>query len=906
MRRWYHRWLVLAIGVIVVGALVPWASAATPPIANSAGNNTALPATSSAMTLSGRGNFSNLKVTLNQTQDLFNQAVSVTWTGGAPTLKNGAAVLGNFFQIFQCWGNGDGTNTDDPGPSPADCEFGGFESNPGSSPLAGILASADGFTRTISQQGWIGYNPSQGYNDTADGLIWEPFDAVDGTVIKQQANFNNRFSGGNYWQNPYFDIDTSNEDVLAYTAPDGTGSELFQVDTGLEAPGLGCGQSVQPLPGGSTQVPKCWLVVVPRGTGSQENVPAIPGDVSDQFPVQTSPLSPAAWANRISFPLSFVPVGASCPLGADERRIVGSELAVPAVTSWQPTLCAAPGSPPYNYSSISDDQARQQLVSGEVGAPGMAVLSRPIDSSTIDPKNPVVYAPLTLSGITIGFNIERLPSPAIVTSGSDPAEVALATERVQHLYLTPRLVAKLLTESYSYYFFPLVVNLASATPGFEWMTGNPTDIVSDPDFLQFNPEFKELKPGAVGATALVVEQPNSDAAYVLWRWVLSDPEASAWLNGAPDPWGMKVNPYYSTKPQINPSGAFGVPIPETYPASDPYCYQSTTPLVGSTLVPRPLCVLDAHPYANTMATAASQTRQANSGSDTLLNTNPPVTPETSYVKSGPNLPGNRFVMSVTETASAARYGLQEASLSRDGDDTAGRAFVAPDTPGLLAGEAAMMQSADPNVLEANPASKATGAYPLPMLTYAAVAPRGLSSGERNDYAAFISYGVGSGQASGLAFGDLPPGYAPLPSALVKQATTAAALIKSGDPAPAGGGANGAPGGGSSSSTGVSGNHSSNSSGNGAGGGSLDAGGSQNATAANAPGATGGEGNTGGQAQPVAKRTKTPSLAVGVIRYTLPIALIVAVAALGGALSLRQRTAKLHLFSRLRNGPEASG
>ena len=48
-------------------------------------------------------------------------------------------------------------------------------------------------------------------------------------------------------------------------------------------------------------------------------------------------------------------------------------------------------------------------------------------------------------------------------------------------------------------------------------------------------------------------------------------------------------------------------------------------------------------------------------------------------------------MTVTDSASAARYGLQAASLSRAGDDAApsNRVFVAPDTASLLAGEQAM-------------------------------------------------------------------------------------------------------------------------------------------------------------------------------------------------------------------------
>ena len=80
-------------------------------------------------------------------------------------------------------------------------------------------------------------------------------------------------------------------------------------------------------------------------------------------------------------------------------------------------------------------------------------------------------------------------------------------------------------------------------------------------------------------------RPTRSAA--LWNWVLADPEAHAWLNGQPDQWGMKVNPIYSTNPSVNPSGvAFGTPVPESFPKSDPYC-QNTGDTFGNPAQPAP-------------------------------------------------------------------------------------------------------------------------------------------------------------------------------------------------------------------------------------------------------------------------------------------------------------------------------
>ena len=76
----------------------------------------------------------------------------------------------------------------------------------------------------------------------------------------------------------------------------------------------------------------------------------------------------------------------------------------------------------------------------------MSVFSDPISPSETDPSNPVVYAPLTLSGIVVAFNIDR--DPALVNGAPNPSEVPLDGTQVQNIYLTPRLMAKLLTESY--------------------------------------------------------------------------------------------------------------------------------------------------------------------------------------------------------------------------------------------------------------------------------------------------------------------------------------------------------------------------------------------------------------------------------------------------------------------------
>ncbi len=758
-----------ALGLLAVGALASTAPDATVAnsVAGSAGTDTSLPATDSQVTVRGRGPYAGLEVTVNQTKDLVNQAISVRWTGGSPTLATPSRFSGHYLQIMQCWGDDDGTHPDNPGPPPEQCVQGATDGVYGGR-LTPAIFPGGGFAleRIISRDDFASYDPAVGTRDPRTGFVWMPFRAVDGTTVDVHYDpaFNPALVGGSYWLNPYFNSITTNEIAGGRTGQNGTGLELFEVTTGLESSGLGCGQRVQPVPGGSPKVPRCWLVVVPRGDPAAENKGT---PFAANFGVATSPLAPSAWQHRIAIPLEFNDLDTACDIAADQRRISGSEHSVVAVASWQPKLCAVPGLPPFAYGTIADATARQQLVSRQAGAPGMAVVSRPYDPTTRDPANPVVYAPLSVSGTVIGFNVERNPRP---DAGAE--EEALRGVRVAEINLTPRLVAKLLTQSYR------SQTAIRAVVPYDWVAGNPVHLGLDPDFVQFNPEFALLQTaGGKNLGGLVLPARSSDAARQVWEWVLADPEARAWLDGTPDPWGMRVNPVYATAAAANTTGApFADPVPELFPKSDPHCYQGPPQGPAGSVVPPLLCGTDWLPYAPSLRDAARLTRAADDGARTSVDPYA-VSADKVYRPDGPQILGARSMLALTDTASAFQYGLQAARLSRAGDDTATRSFVAPDMAGLTAGVESMAPGLEPTVREPVPTATTAGAYPLTVLSYAAVAPLSLDAPARDQYATFIEYATGPGQVPGRTLGQLPPGYAPLPPLLQSQATTAARTIR---------------------------------------------------------------------------------------------------------------------------------
>jgi len=771
------------LGLLAVGlfsTLASPVSSITPdPVPGSSGTDTSLPDTDSAVTVRGRGDFSSLELKVNQTRNLVNQAVSVTWTGGAAGSRTDIFDE-NYLQMMQCWGEDDGSTPANPGPPPEQCVFGATN---GAVEFASPAFNSSGqgaITRVIGNRFSPDFDPDVGVLDPKSQAVFRAFRSVDGTEIgvDKDFDFNPTFGGGNFWLNPYFDITTTNEIAGSRTRGNGTGSELMEITTGIESSGLGCGQRL-PIPGGSgIRTPKCWLVIVPRGTVTNENAGTGLGDGSA---IATSPLRPESWKNRIAIPLEFNPVDTACVLGGDDRRIVGTELVLPAVASWQPALCATPGLPSYSYANVSDASARQQILTPSAGAPGMALVQKAAPLESVNPRSPVVYAPVALSGAVIGFTVER-----VTRTDASPEAQLLNSIRVADINLTPRLVAKLLTQSYANQL--TISNSPPPLPAYAWLNlqENPGNVLSDPDFIQFNPEFATLRvANGRNVAGLLLPGANSDAAEQVWKWVLADPEAKTWLDGTQDPWGMKVNPVYSTNATLNSNGfAFADPVPNNFPKSDPYCFQF--PAAGLPFVPPGLCGTDWLPYTNSFREAAKFARFADDRARIERNPSPPDSSRF-WVRGRPQTLGTRSILSLTDTASAAAFGIQSARLSRAGDNGPNRTFIEPDAGGLTAGLAGMKPGSEPSVLEADPSADVPLGYPLTTLTYGMIRPLTLDAGGRSDYAAFVDYAVGGGQVSGLEPGQLPRGFATLPQALRDQAKAAAVTIRDlqppADPAP---------------------------------------------------------------------------------------------------------------------------
>ncbi|GAA1230836.1 hypothetical protein GCM10009665_21540 [Kitasatospora nipponensis] len=699
----------------------------TPVPLGGATGTTAAPAADSApvpVTVKGSGAFANLEVTVAQTTHLVDQVVAVSWKGGTQTKPSPMSFGQDFLEVMQCWGDAP------TGPDRTQCQYGGLK---GDGRGGGYVPSRQlNYGRTLS-------DPAEPLKQTDPAQnVYVPFAPVTGDPPETGAN------------SAYFDAQATNEVPFAPTRSDGTGQLFFEMQTGQEAPGLGCGQTPVGRSGPFTEGRACWLVIVPRGELEVDGKPP----VGNSSMLQSSPLSTTNWNNRLVVPLHFEPIGVSCPIGSSERPTLGTEVASEAVSRWQPVLCQQSGRL-FNYLMLPDTMARRKLT--DLGSPGLVYLGKPLAKADQTPGRTPLYAPLTISGLTIAFDIE---SQSYSLTPDDKRK--LDGQRIPQMSLTPRLVAKLLTQSYQY----------AVSPGDpDVPKGNPLDLTSDPEFLALNPQFAGLYfPSRI--PDLLLPSTNSDTATAVWQWLLADPDAKAFLSGQVSPqWHDSINPnYLGGKVDFNR---------DSFPKADGYCQPFPDDPNGRP----PWCTFDSHPFSATMLEGA----RASARGDTLAKSVWDATTTPGSLKKGaPQAQGLRGVMAVTTTALADRFGLNTAKLL----NPAGK-FVGPDTDAMLA-EAAAATPAEPGgVPVVDPTAKVTDGYPLTTITYAATVPSALSASDGASYAELLRYAAGPGQQTGVAAGQLPDGYAPLPQAMRDRLAAAAQAVQdgAGQPDP---GATGAP------------------------------------------------------------------------------------------------------------------
>jgi hypothetical protein len=714
--------------------------------------------------------FANLSVTVSQTENITEQGITVSWSGAQPSV---GGPNYDFMQIMECYGDSAS------GPSPEGCEYGSPGMldpsanteipNPEIEQRTGFTCAASSAPNTTAPPSGPDAGPAQGcdpYEPAAETPAHcDP--SATGDASCSGGQFSIPFVPADDTSNPLYGAGStgtgtgtlfneydSNEVQAAYTAADGTGQQQFETLTQIQAPGLGCGETES-----SGQTRDCWLVIVPRGSYEPNGFKANPS-----VPLQTSPLSASNWAQRIQVHLGYAPLSPDCPPTVIPQAMVGTQVAYRAVSSWETALNqAANCSSVYSYTASTESESTTQLQNPGNGSAGLAFTTIPIgsevteeDPSATPPTLPtILYAPVAVTAIGFGFNINTETTGQLTTP----------------VNLTPSLLAKAVTQVYSHDLPDGVASTASIVPP-TWVANNPQSLFSDPAFTALNPEIPLTVNG--DPTFPLITGDHSADIQRIWEWIQSDPATASWLDGGTDPNNpVTADPDYvplnlGKSPAAN---QFDEAYTGTITCGEEYAATVNTSCIdsnaGVNATDTSLDSEDLLPVETNFDEAAAAVLAADDPANTRIfsfnNKSASGNPGW-WGTVGIEQAGGTFMWAVNDMPDLAAYGLISAALCPASVTaaTAATACVQPSTASVTAAlNSATTDSA--GLLQVNPATVPSGAYPLVDVVYAAV-PTDQSASALTAYANFIAYAAGQGQTAGTAPGNLPPGYLPLTDA----------------------------------------------------------------------------------------------------------------------------------------------
>ncbi len=629
---------------------------------------------------------------------------------------------------------------------------------------------------------------------------WVPFVAADGTV------YNPGYDTGTCPRSAPEASNTENSGApgnttYGVTKPDGTGATKFVIWTEDQNASLDCSQTVPcslvviPIMGISCDVTASTLPAADRPSVAEAATadtacrsrgvygPGVGASPSGTDPAVTGDMwwTASNWRNRISVPLGFATASNVCSVVNSSNVVLlyGSPPMAEATQQWAPEFCTDPRKFVFRHVQTGEPEATNLLGLGLSNPAADTSSPTPTSSASSSPSSTSsasasatgpptggsaatnsVEAVLESNAPTDGFSLPTVQAPVAVTGF---AISYIIDDKQGHEYtqlkLTPRLLAKLMTESY-----PDIPAIYLKYPA---LAHNPVDVTHDPEFVALNPDVPVGLSGKDAASTLYSLSSDADTMLALTSYINADPEARDWLNGTPDPWGMVVNPNYK-----------GISLPvDSWPLLDSFIadfgHQGTNDCLDNNPVPylplvaSPTSALSAIAQAIQFASPLSQTVCVLGGGDTNLGDK--------LTTSGRESPGFRFMIGLTSLGDAEYFRLDTAQLQTyqvAPDPTArftsdvGRLFVGPTNDAVLAtarlaapDEASGTWPIPYAALRANPAN--AGAYPGTMFVYAAVPTTGLPPTDAADLASLMRFAATQGQTPGFDNGQLPPGYAPM-------------------------------------------------------------------------------------------------------------------------------------------------
>jgi ABC-type phosphate transport system substrate-binding protein len=268
---------------------------------------------------------------------------------------------------------------------------------------------------------------------------------------------------------PFPDLANGNR-LLDSTAADGTGSAQFEVRPASNLPQLDC-SATNP----------CSILVY-------EN---------DALPIQAGSL-PAA---RVVIPITFAPSQADCPTITDfDVRVDGSATSAGLFYAWAAQICQGDSSVVLDYTETSSTTGRENFLAGLIDFGVTALPATEEELSHHTDHRGYSYAPVAASAVVVAYNL------------TDP----FTGLRIENLVVSPRLVARLVTNS------------------------SVETFVRDRELLNINPTVRFP---TNGINRILVRAERNAATTILTSWMSADPEAQKFLADT-DTWRVRLNASY--------------------------------------------------------------------------------------------------------------------------------------------------------------------------------------------------------------------------------------------------------------------------------------------------------------------------------------------------------------------------
>ncbi len=289
------------------------------------------------------------------------------------------------------------------------------------------------------------------------------------TVIILQCEANPVSLADCFTAEPFPDLANGNR-LLDSTAADGTGSAEFEVRPASNLPQLAC-SATNP----------CSILVY-------EN---------DALPVQPGSL-PAA---RVVIPITFAPSQADCPTITDfDVRVDGSATSAGLFYAWAAQICQGDSSVVLDYTETSSTTGRENFLAGLIDFGVTALPATEEELSHHPDHREYSYAPVAASAVVVAYNL------------TDP----FTGLRVENLVVSPRLVARLVTNS------------------------SVETFVRDRELLNINPTVRFP---TNGINRILVRAERNAATTISTSWMSADPEAQKFLADT-DTWRIRLNASY--------------------------------------------------------------------------------------------------------------------------------------------------------------------------------------------------------------------------------------------------------------------------------------------------------------------------------------------------------------------------